>query len=107
MAEALDQLHCAHAHGAVGVFMRGIENEHLLHDPYFFPLYDAVSSLNMASGVNAGNANPYVRELLAQRNAPGTFWAYRMSSIGALYSLVMAGLPDRVPRDCVGGGGAA
>ena len=65
----------AHAHGSVGVFMRGIENEHLLHDPYFFPLYDAVSSLNMAIGVHAGNANPYVRELLAQRNAPGTFWA--------------------------------
>jgi uncharacterized protein len=38
MAEALDQLRFAHAHGSVGVFMRGIENEHLLHDPYFFPL---------------------------------------------------------------------
>jgi predicted TIM-barrel fold metal-dependent hydrolase len=97
MAEALDQLRFAHAHGSVGVFMRGIENEHLLHDPYFFPLYDAVSSLNMAIGVHAGNANPYVRELLAQRNAPGTFWAYRMSSIGAFHSLVMAGLPDRFP----------
>ena len=78
--------------------MRGIENEHLLHDPCFFPLYEAVSALHMAIGVHAGNGNPYVRELLAQRNAPGTFWAYRMSSIGAFHSLVMAGLPDRFPR---------
>jgi predicted TIM-barrel fold metal-dependent hydrolase len=31
-------------------------------------------------------------------NAPGTFWAYRMYSIGAFHSLVMAGLPDRFPR---------
>src|SRR4029453_3822178 len=45
-----------------------------------------------------GNGPPYVRELLAQRNAPGTFWAYRMSSIGAFHSLVMAGLPDRFPH---------
>lgn len=97
MAETLDQLRFAHAHGAVAVFMRGIENELLLHDPYFFPLYEEVSALNMAVGVHAGNANPYVRELLAQRNAPGTFWAYRMSSIGAFHSLVMAGLPDRFP----------
>src|SRR2546428_12882530 len=52
----------------------------------------------MAIGVHAGNANPYVRELLAQRNAPGTFWAYRMSSIGAFHSLVMAGLPDLFSR---------
>ena len=44
------------------------------------------------------DANPYVRELLAQRNAPGTFGAYRMSSIGAFHSLVMAGLPDRFPH---------
>jgi predicted TIM-barrel fold metal-dependent hydrolase len=98
MSEALEQLHFAHDHGAVGVFMRGIENEHLLHDPYFFPLYEEVSALNMAIGVHAGNANPYVRELLAQRNSPGTFWAYRMSSIGAFHSLVMAGLPDRFPK---------
>src|SRR2546428_834337 len=97
-AEALDQLRFAHANGAVAVFMRGIENEHLLHDPCFFPLYEAVSALNMAIGVHAGNANPYVRELLAQRNAPGTFWAYRMSSIGAFHSLLMAGLPDRFPH---------
>src|SRR4030095_15662133 len=94
MSEALEQLRFAHANGAVAVFMRGIENEHLLHDPYFFPLYDTVSALSMAVGVHAGNGNPYVRELLAQRNAPGTFWAYRMSSIGAFHSLVMAGLPD-------------
>src|SRR3989475_12937846 len=97
MSEALDQLRFAHANGAVAVFMRGIENEHLLHDPCFFPLYEAVSALNMAIGVHAGNANPYVRELLAQRNTPGTFWAYRMSSIGAFHSLVMAGVPHRLP----------
>ena len=97
MSEALEQLRWAHAHGAVGVFMRGIESEHLLHDPYFFSLYDEVSQLNMAIGVHAGNGNPYVRELLAQRNLPGTFWAYRMSAIGAFHSLVMAGLPDRFP----------
>jgi len=59
----------AHANGAVAVFMRGIENEHLLHDPCFFPLYEAVSTLHMAIGVHAA-WQPYVRELLAQRNAP-------------------------------------
>ena len=98
MPDALTELRVAHEHGAVAVFMRGIENDHLLHDPYFDPLYDEACRLDMAIGVHAGNGNPYVRELLAQRNQPGTFWAYRMSSIGAFHSLVMAGLPDRFPR---------
>ena len=97
MSEALVELRFAHDHGAVGGLMRGIENDHLLHDPDFFPLYDDVCRLDIAIGVHAGNGNPYVRELLAQRNQPGTFWAYRMSSIGAFHSLVMAGLPDRFP----------
>ena len=30
-------------------------------------------ALNMAIDVHTSNANPYIRELLTQRNAPGTF----------------------------------
>lgn len=96
--DALDELHWAKDHGAVGMFMRGIEGERLMHDPYFFPLYEALERNNMVVGVHAGNANPYVRDLLQQRNNPGTFWAYRMTAIGAFHSLIMTGLPDKFPN---------
>jgi len=36
MDKALDELRWAHGNGACAVFMRGIETNHTLHDPYFF-----------------------------------------------------------------------
>src|SRR4051794_4718889 len=37
MTDALDELRWAHEQGAVGVFLRGVESDRLLHDPYFYP----------------------------------------------------------------------
>jgi predicted TIM-barrel fold metal-dependent hydrolase len=41
MQDALDMLPWCKDNGAVGVFMRPIEGERLLHDPYFDRLYEA------------------------------------------------------------------
>jgi len=97
MSEALEQLRFAHAHGAVGVFMRGIENEHLLHDPYFFTLYDAVSASTWPSRPRR-QRQPLCSRVVGAAYSHGTFWAYRMSSVGAFHSLVMAGLPGPLPQ---------
>ncbi len=71
MQDALDLLPWCKEHGAVGVFMRPIEGERLLHDPYFDQLYDAVSGLHLCLGVHVANANPRERDLLGQRVAWG------------------------------------
>lgn len=97
MSEALDQLKYCHEHGAVGIFMRGIEGEWLLHDPYFDPLYEEVARRNMVVGVHAGIGNPYMAEVLQRRQVPGTFWRYRLTGVGAFHALIMEGFPDRFP----------
>jgi predicted TIM-barrel fold metal-dependent hydrolase len=71
MQDALDMLPWCKDNGAVGVFMRPIEGERLLHDPYFDRLYEAVSRLNLCLGVHVANANPRERDLLGQRVAWG------------------------------------
>lgn len=97
MDEALAQLDYCQQHGAVGIFMRGIEGEWLVNDPYFDPLYQEVSRRNMVVGVHAGIGNPYMAEFMQRRNNPGTFWRYRMTGVGAFHALVMEGMPDRFP----------
>jgi uncharacterized protein len=97
MSEALDQLQFARAHGAVGVFMRGVEGLRLLHDPYFYPLYDAVSRSNMAIGVHIGNSNTQLCDLLSQR-MPNGFWRFRLASVGAFHSLLMSEVPSVFPQ---------
>jgi predicted TIM-barrel fold metal-dependent hydrolase len=97
MPDALEQLEWSRQRGAVGVFMRGVEGQRLLHDPYFYPLYDAVSRANMAIGVHVGNANTQEIDLLAQRNGNG-FWRFRLAIVGACHSLIMSEVPAQFPK---------
>jgi predicted TIM-barrel fold metal-dependent hydrolase len=97
MPEALAELDWCRQRGAVGVFMRGIEGPRLLHDPYFYPLYEAVSRHGLAIGVHVGNANPRECDLLAQRTGNG-FWRFRLALIGAAHSLLMSEVPEVFPK---------
>ena len=58
MSATLEELKFCQQNGAVGVFMRGIEGSRMITDPYFYPLYDAMSRLDMAVGVHVGNGSP-------------------------------------------------
>jgi len=46
MSTALEELKFCAQHGACGVFMRGIEGQRMITDPYFYPLYDEMSRLS-------------------------------------------------------------
>ena len=98
LSAALEELKLCRQQGACGVFMRGIEGQRLINDPYFYPLYDEMSRLDMALGVHVGNANPQVIDLLSQYNGGGAFWKFRLTIVGAFQSVIMGGLPALFPR---------
>ena len=93
MSAALEELKFCAQHGSCGVFMRGIEGQRMITDPYFYPLYEEMSRLNLAVGVHVGNANPYVLDLVSQYNGGGSFWKFRIPVIGAFHSVVMSDVP--------------
>ncbi len=96
--DTIDEMRYSKEHGAVGVFMRGLEGDRLIHDPYFYPLYEEASRLNMVIAVHIGNANPYINGALNQRNGSGTFWRLRLMSVGAFHSIMVTGLMDKFPQ---------
>ena len=98
MSTALEELKFCAEHGACGVFMRGIEGQRMITDPYFYPLYEEMSRLNLAVGVHVGNANPYVIDLVSQYNGGGSFWKFRIPVIGAFHSVVMSEVPALFPK---------
>jgi predicted TIM-barrel fold metal-dependent hydrolase len=98
MSAALEELKFCARHGACGVFMRGIEGQRMITDPYFYPLYEEMSRLNLAVGVHVGNANPYVIDLVSQYNGGGSFWKFRIPVIGAFHSVVMSEVPKLFPK---------
>jgi predicted TIM-barrel fold metal-dependent hydrolase len=98
MRAALEELRFCRENGACGVFMRGIEGHRLMTDPYFYPLYDEMSRLDLAVGVHVGNGNPQNADLVSQYNGGGSFWKFRLPVIGAFHSVIMGGLPERFPK---------
>ena len=97
-ASMVAEVEFAKANGACGVFMRGIEGERMITDPYFYPLYEEMSRLDLAVGVHVGNANPYVIDLVSQYNGGGSFWKFRIPIIGAFHSVIMSDVPTLFPK---------
>ncbi|MSQ24118.1 MAG: hypothetical protein EXR58_06160 [Chloroflexi bacterium] len=97
MPDTLDELKWAKEHGACAVFMRPVEGERLLHDPYFYPLYEAVSAANIAIAVHIGNSNREMVRLLSQRNGGAAFWTLRLANAGACHALLMSEVLDVFP----------
>lgn len=98
MAAALEELDFCRQNGACGVFMRGIEGQRLITHPYFYPLYERMSRLNLAVGVHVGNGNPQVIDLVSQYNGGGSFWKFRLPVIGAFHSVLMSEVPRLFPQ---------
>jgi predicted TIM-barrel fold metal-dependent hydrolase len=98
MSAALEELRFCAANGACGVFMRGIEGNRLITHPYFYPLYQEMSRLDLAVGVHVGNGNPENLDLVSQYNGGGSFWKFRIPVIGAFHSIIMSEVPTLFPK---------
>jgi len=98
MSAALEEIKFCRQHGACGVFMRGIEGQRMITDPYFYPLYDEMSRLEMAVGVHVGNGSPQNADLVSQYNGGGSFWKFRLPVIGAFHSVLMSEVPRLFPK---------
>jgi len=98
ISATLEEVKFCKQHGACGVFMRGIEGQRMITDPYFYPLYEEMSRLNVAVGVHVGNGSPQNADLVSQYNGGGSFWKFRLPVIGACHSVMMSEVPQQFPR---------
>jgi predicted TIM-barrel fold metal-dependent hydrolase len=99
MPDALDMLPWCQENGAVAVLMRPIEGERLPQDPYFFPLYEKASRLNMPIGMHIGGANPYHLGILNTRiGFGGGFWSMCAQTAGACHALIANQIPELFPQ---------
>jgi len=98
MKTSLEELKFCKQNGAVGVFVRGIEGTRMISDPYFYPLYDEMSRVDMAVGVHVGNGSPQNIDMVSQYNGGGSFWKFRIPVIGAFHSIIMGEVPVQFPK---------
>jgi len=98
MDEAMKELHFSKENGACGVTMRAIEDDRLLIDPYFFPLYEEASRLDLPITVHIGNNNPKYNEIWSKDASGGTFGRLRTVSVAACHALITNEIPKQFPQ---------
>ncbi len=96
MDAAVEELSFCKENGACAGFMRGIEKDRLLHEPYHYPIFAEAERLDLAIGVHIAHGTPWLDDLLGQ--SFGGFWRFRMATVGAFHSVIGTGLPEKFPR---------
>ena len=94
MDVAIEEFHYGKEHGACGVFMRGIEGEHRLTDPYLLPLWAEAEKLNMPISVHAATGNFAFFDYFARDAGFSTF---KLPAVGAFHDIIMKDMHKRFP----------
>ena len=97
IGEAVAQIKFAKENGAVAVCLRPLEGQRHLDDPYFYPIYQAATDLELAIAIHAANANPDHCDLY--RLASGApFALFRVPTVTACFILLMSEVPREFPK---------
>ena len=97
MDDAIAEIKSAKSNGAAAVCMRPLEGERHLSDPYFYPIYQSASDLDLAIAVHIANGNPENADLY--RLAPaGRFAQFRVPTVTACFDVIMSELHEQFPK---------
>jgi predicted TIM-barrel fold metal-dependent hydrolase len=91
---ALDELRFGREHGACAVFWRGIEGDRVITDPYFYPIYQEASDLNLPICVHAADGNFIHHDFFID----DPVHKFKFPVMGAFQAVVFNDLATRFPR---------
>lgn len=94
MDVALQELQFGKDNGACGVFIRGIEADRLISEPYFFPLYEATAALDLPICVHSATGAAVHHDMFASDTG---LWRFKVPGIVAFHSLLMQRVPRQFP----------
>jgi predicted TIM-barrel fold metal-dependent hydrolase len=99
--EAKVQMRAAKENGAVAVCMRPLEGEHLITDPYFYPLMEEAQKLDLSMAIHIANGNAASVDLYgsvpAAHPAAG-FGIFRAPTVTACMFLVLSDIHELFPK---------
>jgi predicted TIM-barrel fold metal-dependent hydrolase len=90
-----EELECSKTNGACGIFMRGLECERALGDPYFYPLWQIAADLDLAVCIHSANGSFRHHDFFAEDT---TFTKFKLAVVGACHTLLEKEIPKRFPR---------
>ncbi|MFQ5683229.1 MAG: amidohydrolase family protein [Candidatus Binatia bacterium] len=99
ITDALDQIRFSRKNGACAVLMRPVEGNRLLGDPYFYPIYDEASRLDMTIAVHIANGSAWLNDLYRHPVAvASTLHRFRIPTVAAFNDVLLSEIPQRFPN---------
>jgi uncharacterized protein len=95
MDQALTEARFAKENGACGIFIRGLEGDKRLSDPYFFPLYEEAARLDLPVCVHSATGSFAVHDFFADECG---FSKFKLAVVGSFHSLVFNEIPSKFPK---------
>jgi predicted TIM-barrel fold metal-dependent hydrolase len=95
MNEALAEARYAKENGACAIFMRGLEGDKRLSDPYFFPLYEEAGRLDMPICVHSATGSFAVHDFFVDECG---FSKFKLAVVGSFHSLIFNEIPSKFPK---------
>lgn len=97
--EAMVQMRFAKDNGAVGVCLPPFERDLMMLDPYYYPLYELASEIDLPIIVHIANNDPaLVRSLRSRLRLLDGFTSFRMPTVAACYGLLNSEVPATFPK---------
>ncbi|MEE9551296.1 MAG: amidohydrolase family protein [Candidatus Binatia bacterium] len=93
--KAIEELKIAKENGACGLFIRGVEGERRISDPYFFPLYEEASRMDMPVCVHSATGSFALHDFFVRECG---FSKFKLAVVGAFHSLIYDDIPDMFPK---------
>jgi len=84
--KAVEELRWAKEHGACGIFKRGFDLDREVTDPYFYPIYEEASALDIPLCIHTGHP------------LPGREWDRGFPIMFSCSALVTSKLPQKFPK---------
>ena len=95
MESVRDELTWAKDNGACGIFMRALDTNRRITDPYFHPLFEIAEELDLALCFHAGNGSHEVYDFYLDEAG---FSKFKLPAVGTFHTLIMEGLPAKFPN---------
>ena len=98
ITDAIDQIQFSKEHGACAVLMRPVEGNRLLADPYFYPINEEASRLNMPIAVHIANGSAWLNDLYNHPiGVAGTLHRFRIPTVAAFNDVLLSEIPQVFP----------
>jgi predicted TIM-barrel fold metal-dependent hydrolase len=96
MEVALAEIRWARERGACAVFMRGSEGGKMPSDPYFYPIYEEASRLDLPLCIHAGNGSFALDDLYTLEASQIS--RSKLPALGAVHDIILGGLAEKFPK---------